>query len=1054
MLYLRASGSILNGVMRQLRIVTSTALIINCLLHAGLSAADDTEIYFAEPLSEDQTVANVLFMFDTSGSMGNRDGTPDSRISRLKQAMIDVVTTSSNVRIGLGAFNGRRSGGAILSPAINVDEDLCPSASCSELDIRANVQHITDDAQENIDGVVDLSARQLNFINTVPADSEVTVSYTVQSGADDAMQSLNSNNISIDSDSLQLHYDPVSTPTALGETIAGFRFTGISIPVGATVVDAHLKLKNVGESNLGSDVDSRIRLENNFNAVEFADVDGQRITDRSNYSRNITWRDLPESDDDTLIVETPNLAYLVSQAVNDANWSGSGDLIFVLARPGSGQANDANRRGYSSFEAGYATELEITYSTADSTGNIVGLRFDDLNIPRGATINHAALEFTTNAYGDPSTQLTIVGQDTDDATPFTAANNDLSNRISSAAVRTAASATWDVERWVNPDLRMRSSDVSSVVQEIVDRSGWCGGNAMALFIEGGGDRIAMSRERGSWDAPTLRVNYNPSSVDFNSTCVRQAVTAGIESGTDDMMESVTDGALNGTSDLLRTHVAGDPQVIALRFARLNVPQGASISDAYITMSSGGFDAGSVDLQIDVEATAYANRFNSAMANTISGRTYSGNAVIWQDVPEVAAGNLMRTPNLKQLVESTVEQPGWINNNAISFVMTADGSSTGERSFTSVGAPASSGANLVVHYQMDSDDLDGDPIVLHTGRDELINTMMDLGAAGATQLVDSYYEAAQYMLGGAVDFGKIRGEQGYDNRYHRISHTDSFTGGTIFRPPMCSQFDLNNVACVEEVIQGDAFYVQPEFGECQANQIVLLSDGASTVNSSETRIQSVTSLSSCESRSNDDENCGVELAEWLFDTDHDTLTEGKQSVVTHTIGFHFSAPFLTDVASAGGGNFYLAESGSDLAQAFKNIIDNAISLDSSFVAPTVSASQTNRLVNNNDIYFAMFKPDTKTMWDGNLKRYQLAKNTTTGLVEVFDSVLTPATDSADGGISSTAKSFWSSTVDGSDVGKGGAAANLILNRNLYVSLEDTSDGSIALTDFHEDTAEIK
>ena len=1053
MFKLSGDGPLLSSAKRQLRIVAGTVLIVNILLYAGLSAAHDTEIYFAAPLSDDQTVANVLFMFDTSGSMDRFDGTQDSRISRLKQAMIDVVTTSSNVRIGLGAFNGTRSGGAILSPTINVDEDLCPGAACSELELRSTVQHFTDDAQENVDGIVDLGSSNLNFNNTVPAGSEVTVSYTIESGADDAMQSLNTDDISIDSDSLQVHYDPLSTASALGETVAGFRFTGVSIPAGATVTDARLKLRNIGDSNVGSDVDSRVWLENNLNAVEFADVDGQRIADRSKYSYNVTWRNLPESSDDTLIVETPNLAFLISEAVDDPSWSGVGDLMFMLARPGSGQANDANRRGYSSFEAGYATELEVTYSTAAMTGNIVGLRFDDLNIPRGATINHAALEFTSEAYGNHPTLLTIVGQDTDDAAPFTATANDLSNRMASVAARTAASATWDVERWVNADLRMRSSDISSVVQEIVDRSGWCGGNAMALFVEGGGDRVARSREQGPWDAPTLRVNYSPASVDFNSTCVRQAVTAGIEAGTDDMMESVADGALDGTSDLLRTHVGSDVQLIGLRFAGLDVPQGASISDAYIMMNSGGYVAGGIDLQIDVEATEYANRFDSAVANTISGRSYSGSGVIWQDVPEVVAGNSMRTPSLKQLVESTVAQSGWVNNNAISFVMTVNGSSTGQRSFASVGAPASSGATLVVHYQMDSADLAGEPIVLHTGRDELIKTMMDLGAAGATPLVDSYYEAAQYMLGGAVDFGKKRGNQTYDDRFHRISHANSFSGGHIYRPPTCSRFDLNSRACVEERIDGDAFYVQPEFGECQANQIVLLSDGESTVNSSESRIQSVTSLSTCESRSNARENCGVELAGWLFDTDHDTLTEGKQSVVTHTIGFNFSTPFLTEVASAGGGNFYPAESASDLSQAFKNIIDNAISLDSSFVAPTTTVSQTNRLVNNNDVYYGMFKPDTDTMWDGNLKRYQLAKNTTTGIVEVFDALLSPATDSADGGISSSARSFWSSTVDGSDVGKGGAASKLTLTRNLYVSLEDTTDSSIVLSEFHEDTTAI-
>ena len=54
----------------------------------------------------------------------------------------------------------------------------------------------------------------------------------------------------------------------------------------------------------------------------------------------------------------------------------------------------------------------------------------------------------------------------------------------------------------------RSSDLSAVVQEIVDREGWVSGNAMAFMIMGSGKRVADSREGGSDKAAVLHIEYS------------------------------------------------------------------------------------------------------------------------------------------------------------------------------------------------------------------------------------------------------------------------------------------------------------------------------------------------------------------------------------------------------------------------------------------------------------------------------------------------------------------------------------------------------------------
>jgi len=46
-----------------------------------------------------------------------------------------------------------------------------------------------------------------------------------------------------------------------------------------------------------------------------------------------------------------------------------------------------------------------------------------------------------------------------------------------------------------------------VIQEIVDRGGWAGGNSLVIIISGTGERVAESYDGASSAAPLLHVEY-------------------------------------------------------------------------------------------------------------------------------------------------------------------------------------------------------------------------------------------------------------------------------------------------------------------------------------------------------------------------------------------------------------------------------------------------------------------------------------------------------------------------------------------------------------------
>jgi hypothetical protein len=164
-------------------------------------------------------------------------------------------------------------------------------------------------------------------------------------------------------------------------------------------------------------------------------------------------------------------------------------------------SDDAEQRG-SSLDLS-SSDLELV---ADgSTVQKVGLRFTGIDIPKGAVITNAWIQFQTDETSSTATSLQIRGQDSDDA--FTFANT--SNNISSRAV-TDAFATWNPAAWNTVGehgLNQRTSDLSDVVEEIVGRDGWASGNDIAMIITGQGTRTAEAFESGAATATLLHIDW-------------------------------------------------------------------------------------------------------------------------------------------------------------------------------------------------------------------------------------------------------------------------------------------------------------------------------------------------------------------------------------------------------------------------------------------------------------------------------------------------------------------------------------------------------------------
>ena len=161
-----------------------------------------------------------------------------------------------------------------------------------------------------------------------------------------------------------------------------------------------------------------------------------------------------------------------------------------------------------SYSAGHisldSSDLELADDNSWHGGTQeIGIRFQGINIPQGATITAASLEFVTDVAHSAAATVSIRAQDSDYATTFTAASYDISNRP-----ETSASVTWNMGSWDTVGETHTSPDLSTVVQEVVDRFGWQPNNAMAFLITGSGIREAESYDGAPAQAPLLHVEYS------------------------------------------------------------------------------------------------------------------------------------------------------------------------------------------------------------------------------------------------------------------------------------------------------------------------------------------------------------------------------------------------------------------------------------------------------------------------------------------------------------------------------------------------------------------
>ncbi len=333
-----------------------------------------------------------------------------------------------------------------------------------------------------------------------------------------------------------------------GDQVIGMRFNNVAIPQGAVVSNAYIQFTvDEDDDKSGTVV---LKAEDVDNSGAFVNSNNN-VSGRSMTADSVVWQNIPSwpvvgaagADQ-----QTPNIASLVQSVISRGGWV-SGNSLTIIAS-GSGQRTAESYDGSAGkapllvveFVTPQTTTFNILFDSDDaeedlnasgamdlsstdleltkdgSSEQVIGLRYGNVSIPANSKILSAYLQFTADEVNTTGqVDVLITAENAPNAAAITNAPGNLSGRT-----YFPTPVIWSPGAFAAIDdagADERSSDISDLVQAIIDQAGWKKGNALLIgmvdpvvlsvpgYTGNTGKRVARSRDQNAAKAARLIVTY-------------------------------------------------------------------------------------------------------------------------------------------------------------------------------------------------------------------------------------------------------------------------------------------------------------------------------------------------------------------------------------------------------------------------------------------------------------------------------------------------------------------------------------------------------------------
>jgi type IV pilus assembly protein PilY1 len=716
----------------------------------------------------------------------------------------------------------------------------------------------------------------------------------------------------------------------VGQELVGLRFVNLNIPQNTTISSAYIELTSLYQgtsdgilASSSESLDVNIFAQDsttptaftggNFNVNTWgtAGTVNSNLTSRlpAASAPKVTWTGVPLAATLADTITTPDLASIINPILAKSDWNPNANALVFLIKPTQdpGSATSANVTSSTALKTDRVGS-QVIYDYSDGTNgparaaklNIllgkaikpasqkVGLRFQNVRIPSGATVKSASISFTSGVKNSSTTaKFTIQGESAGDSLAFQSQPLNISNRTKTSASVTwssSSSGTGKMVAWDDGNV-YNTPDLKTIVQEIVNRSDWCGGNNMSFIFSDATSAKTSLKNFLSYDqdpsvAPTLHVEFYAQGLPTN-TCIQQTFSTNITDPNDDGVQTLTRDGIADDNSMFLTGVTSDntlnmattkksgggitKRMVGVRFQNIPIKKGTTIKKAKL------YFTGSNTVEENEDATVTNAALAASASLTIQGE--AGNAtsfttkssgftsrtktssVSWS-IPSTGTGiwtNLGQydTPDLKNIVQNIVNSDTWSLNGSMAFFITSDDNSSLRKA-----AAYEQSATLNTRLEITVDGLLGnDTSFSRTVKDLIKEEIQWMKPLLYTPTADVLYEAALYYRGNKVS-GGASNRRGYGS--HRVSTPLSHDKPAIFADadydttvtpkvalcaPDVANYPLASVCASEKIdtstsggnysapiTESPATYTSPITDDpCQKSYIVLLSDGLPTKN---------------------------------------------------------------------------------------------------------------------------------------------------------------------------------------------------------------------------------
>jgi len=332
----------------------------------------------------------------------------------------------------------------------------------------------------------------------------------------------------------------------------------------------------------------------------------------------------------------------------------------------------------------------------------VGLRFQNLDIPNGAMITNAYVEFVGSETNSGTVTLRIRCEDSDNASPFLSTPLNIGNRS-----KTSADTFWSPGAWTAGST-YQTDNFASSVQEVVKRTGWSTGNTIAVLItrssgDGSGDdvRAAVSDDANPNESAILHVEYQ---------YVPGMFEAEVDNSSGDSEEywncELFNACANHPNGMIKL-ASGDLDIghqqikyVGIRFENLNIPQGVTVTNAYIEFVGDEANSGAVTVKIRCEDADNSAPFTNTAFN-LGNRSKTTAETSWSP-GAWTVDSAYQTDNFASSVQEVINRGGWSPMNAIAVLITRiSGDGNGDDMRAAASYDATSGASApILHIEYD------------------------------------------------------------------------------------------------------------------------------------------------------------------------------------------------------------------------------------------------------------------------------------------------------------------------------------------------------------------